>query len=268
MQKFALLISYVGTSYCGWQKQSGSAASGLISIQKTLEEVIQSITQEKVSTVASGRTDAGVHAAGQVVHFALKRKEWRDDLLMKALNARLPIDIRVTGALRVAESFHAQRSATQKQYSYYFQQGRVAYPHLMPYSLWIRKKLDLIAMNEALKPLIGTHDFKVFQATDASTKISTTKTIFEAEVTEIPIGLPMAFDLSQASLVRFRVIGSGFLKQMVRSMSGTLLEIGEGKRSATDLMDCVKQKRRELLGRTVLSKGLWLEQVWYEDLRF
>src|SRR5690606_25314863 len=113
MQKFAALVSYAGTSYCGWQKQKGSAAAGSPSIQETLERTLLRITGEgKVSLVGSGRTDSGVHALGQTVHFILGRREWDPKILQKGLNSLLPIDIRVLGVRPVPIEFHAQRSAS------------------------------------------------------------------------------------------------------------------------------------------------------------
>ncbi|MCM0604648.1 MAG: tRNA pseudouridine(38-40) synthase TruA [Xanthomonadaceae bacterium] len=271
MQKIALLISYIGGNYCGWQKQSATRSTAP-SIQKTIEDTLTQLTTEKVSLVGSGRTDAGVHAIGQVAHFTMSKsawkRAWREDLLVKGLNSQLPQDIRIHGALRVNDSFHAQRSAVKKQYSYYFSQSKQAYPHLEPFSLWVRKRLDIGLMNQALAPLVGTHDFSVFKARGSAVGIKPVKTIFESDVTEIQTSLPMVLSLEQASLIRFRVVGSGFLKQMIRSMAGTLAEIGIKKRPPEDLFEMVKNKARDEVGSTALSRGLWLEQVWYEDLQF
>src|SRR6185295_10228105 len=122
---------------CGWQKQKGSAAGGGPSVQQTFEAAISRITSEEVSSVGSGRTDSGVHATGQVVHFVLKSgKDWETSILKKGLNSLLGQEIRVIAVKRVPVDFHAQRSAVRKQYSYYFQQGPCALPHLEPFSWW------------------------------------------------------------------------------------------------------------------------------------
>src|SRR5277367_5551588 len=168
MRKFAALISYTGTNFCGWQKQKGSAALGGPSVQETFEAALSRMASEEVSCVGSGRTDSGVHATGQVTHFVLKReKEWDSGTLKKGLNSLLGSQIRVIAVKPVPLEFHAQRSAARKQYSYYFQQGPCALPYLEPYSWWIRKKLDLEAMNAALNSFKGEHDFKPFRAAGA-----------------------------------------------------------------------------------------------------
>ena len=268
MQRYALLLSYIGGKYCGWQKQIKADEETTPSIQQTIEDIIFQITRERVSLIGSGRTDAGVHAVGQVAHFTLEQDDYREDLLLNGLNSQLPHDIRVQAALRVNDGFHAQRSAVKKQYSYYFAQGRSPYPHLAPFSHWVRKELNIDAMNKALRPLIGTHDFTVFKARGSLPGVKPVKTLFEADVTRVAPNMPGELSTRQASLVRFRVVGSGFLKQMVRAMAGTLIEIGEGKRSPESLIEVVNSKKREDLGRTAPPRGLWLEHVWYEDLQF
>lgn len=272
MQKIALLISYIGGNYCGWQKQSTSRIATAPSVQKVIEDTLLQLTTEKVSLVGSGRTDAGVHAVGQVAHFSMTKaawqKAWREDLLVKGLNSQLPQDIRIHGALKVNDSFHAQRSAVKKQYSYYFSQSKQPYPHLTPFALWVRKPLNIELMNLALRPLVGTHDFSVFKARGSTPGIKPVKTIFEADVTRVGAHYPGGLTIEDASLIRFRVVGSGFLKQMIRSMAGTLAEIGIGKRPPEDLFQMVQTKDRMAVGSTALSRGLWLEQVWYEDLQF
>src|SRR6185437_15538633 len=130
MWKYATLLSYTGTQYCGWQMQKGSAARGKPSIQETIAKAISEMTSESVSIVGSGRTDSGVHAAGQVAHFVISQKAWDPGILQRGMNSLLPIDIRSLAVQEVGKDFHAQRSTTQKQYSYYFQQGPCAIPHL------------------------------------------------------------------------------------------------------------------------------------------
>lgn len=265
--KYAALISYVGTQYCGWQKQKGSAADGHPSVQSTIESALRQITRESVSIVGSGRTDSGVHALGQVAHFVLKNKNWEPHILMRGLNSALPSEIRVLFVRGVAADFHAQRSAGRKQYSYYFQQGSCAIPHLEPFSWWIHKRLDLDAMTEALTYLEGEHDFKAFQASGAKPG-PTVRTILEAEVKSESIGFPGGGALSlmenqHCRFVRVRLIGTGFLKQMVRGIAGTLLQIGEGRRPARDMRGLVESGRREDVGPTAPARALWLERVWY-----
>jgi tRNA pseudouridine38-40 synthase len=263
MWKYALLLSYVGTRYCGWQKQKGSAAEGLPSIQTTIEQALARITGEEVSVVGSGRTDSGVHAVGQVAHFRLSRKEWDPGIIQRGLNSALPIDIRVLASQRVEMDFHAQRSAVKKRYSYFFQQGPSAIPHLEPYSWWIRKRLDTEAMQRALDHLTGEHDFKPFQSSGAKPG-PTVRKILEAQVTREPAVFP-GVPYPSVEFVRVRLIGTGFLKQMVRGISGTLLQIGEGRRPADDVQRILSSGDRGLVGPTAPARALWLERVWYPE---
>lgn len=266
MKKYALLLSYVGSRYCGWQRQSGSALKLLPSVQGTIEETLLKMTGEQVSVVGSGRTDSGVHACGQVAHFVLKKKIWKERILLKGLNSQLPQDIRGLGLQEVGIEFHAQRSATKKQYSYYFQQGAAAIAHLEPFSWWIQRTLDLEALNKAVHSLVGTHDFKSFQAR-GSKPGPTERKIFEAEVSFLSIPFPDTFSKS-FGLVRVRVVGSGFLKQMMRGIAGTLLQIGEGRRNYSSISELLISKDRSQVGPTAPARALWLEQVWYPNLEW
>lgn len=270
LHKYAALLSYDGTSYCGWQKQKGSAAQGAPSIQETFENALKKITQEtELKTVGSGRTDSGVHALGQVVHFVLKKKNWDQSILEKALNSQLPMTIRTLAVMPVALDFHAQRSATQKQYSYYFQQGPCAVPHLEPYSWLIKKRLNLKAMQKALDLLKGSHDFKAFQSRGAKPG-PTVREIFEAQIhwEELPFPSIVGWSKDPIGFVRMRLIGSGFLKQMVRGIAGTLLQIGEERRKPDCINEILATRDRNLVGPTAPARALWLEKVWYPDLKW
>jgi tRNA pseudouridine38-40 synthase len=261
MWKYACLISYVGTDFQGWQRQSTKRPSP--SIQASIEDALKHITEEAPSVVGSGRTDSGVHAVGQVAHFVLKKKNWNPKTLMSGLNSFLPSSIRIIQVNAVDISFHAQRSAEKKQYSFYFQQGPSSLPHLEPYSWWIRKPLDVPAMSKCLKTLRGKKDFKVFQAS-GSKPGSTVREILEAEVTSIPIEFP-ALNSKDFSLIRMRVVGTGFLKQMIRGIAGTLVQVGEGKREPSCFEEILLKKNRALLGATAPARALWLEWVDYPD---
>ncbi len=265
MRKYAVLLSYLGTDYCGWQTQLTAGMpreNELPSIQSTFQAKLAQITGETVPIMGSGRTDSGVHAMGQVAHFTLKKREWEPEILRKALNSQLPRSIRVRAAAVAHSDFHSQRSALRKQYSYYFQQGPCTVPHLEPFSRWIRKKLDIEAMNRGLAHLVGEHDFLPFRATGAKPGPSV-RTIYEAEVRAEPIAFPGGAD-SGLHMVRFRVIGSGFLKQMVRGIAGTLLQVGEGRRDPDCFREILETQNRRSVGPTAPARALWLERVWYE----
>ncbi len=264
MWKYAVLLSYVGTRFCGWQKQAGPDSGDAESIQETIEKALTQMTGETASVVGSGRTDSGVHAAGQVAHFILKKKEWEPRILMNGLNSILPRVIRVLEVRRVAIDFHAQRSALKKQYSFYFQQGPSPLPHLEPTSWWIRKRLDLEAMRQGIEYLVGEHDFKPFQSSGA--KVSTTvRRILEAEIIQEPISFPGSaiWADSDSHLVRVRLVGTGFLKQMVRGIAGTLLQVGEKRRPPECFKEILESLDRSQVGQTAPGRALWLEKVWY-----
>jgi tRNA pseudouridine38-40 synthase len=263
MQKYAVLLSYVGTQYCGWQKQKGSAAEGLPSIQATVDEALARITTEKVSVVGSGRTDSGVHAVGQRAHFVLKEKIWEPRILHRGLNSALPIDIRALSVTPVDLDFHAQRSAEKNQYSYYFQQGPCAIPHLEPYSWWIHKRLDSESMQKGLDYLKGEHDFKALQASGAKPG-PTVRKILEAEISRETVVFP-GITTPGIEYVRVRIMGTGFLKQMVRGIAGTLLQIGEGRRPPECFQEILSTLDRSRVGPTAPARALWLEKVWYPE---
>ena len=202
--RYAALVSYVGTGYCGWQTQAGPDSGDAPSIQETIEAALRQITsEEKLSFAGSGRTDAGVHATGQVIHFVLKRKHWEPEILQKGLNSilgayrtgKVSKYIQILGVKEVPVGFHAQRSAVKKQYSYYFQQGPCALPHVEPYSWWIKKELDVKAMQKGLNFLLGKNDFKPFQASGGKTS-TTVREILEAEVSLQKIQFPGLTQLS------------------------------------------------------------------------
>ena len=267
MWKYSVVLSYLGTDFCGWQVQKDPITSAGLqvrvnkpSIQGVLQAALSRITSEPVTVVGSGRTDAGVHAVGQVAHFVLRVKEWETELLKKALNSLLPSSIQVFAVQRVPLNFHAQRSAVKKQYSYYFQQGPCALPHFEPLSWWIRKELDQKAMAKGLAYLRGEHDFKPFQAS-GSKPGSTVRTLFESEISFE--SFPFPHEVSSSGLVRVRLMGSGFLKQMVRGIAGTLLQVGEGRRPPECFQEILESRNRSLVGPTAPARALWLEKVWY-----
>jgi tRNA pseudouridine38-40 synthase len=278
MSRYAALIAFEGTSFCGWQKQAAgkNGVHAERSVQNTIETAIAKMTREKTHVTGSGRTDSGVHASGMVCHFDLKNREWDPDILHRGLNALLRPAIRVIGIQPVETTFHAQKSAVRKQYSYYFQQGPCPLPHMEPYTWWIRKPLDLEAMRRALSHLKGKHDFKPFQASGSSVK-TTVREILEAEVEHLPMPFPgmppmgtrgHSGSMKEFSLVRIRLVGTGFLKQMVRSISGTLLEVGEGRRHPDSTLQILQECDRKKVGVTAPGRALWLEWVHYNGLNW
>ena len=265
--KFALRLAYLGKNYCGWQRQTPDAAKAprLPSIQETVEKALSRMTDSRMTIVGSGRTDAGVHALGQIAHFRFESDRFSPEIFRKGLNSLLPQDIRVMEAFRVPEEFHAQRAAVKKQYSYYFFQGPSPLPQFMETSWWIQKSLNLEAMNEALSYLKGEHDFKSFQASGAQPGKTTVRTLLEAEVRRLSLPVFPGEDLNERgySMVRVRLVGTGFLKQMVRGIAGTLLQMGENQRKASEMKEILESQSRSAVGPTAPAKGLTLERVWY-----
>ncbi|WP_447971134.1 tRNA pseudouridine(38-40) synthase TruA [Nitrospira sp. M1] len=245
MPTYKLTLEYDGTHYAGWQYQPQQPT-----IQAEVEKALAQITQTRTPVIAAGRTDAGVHAYGQVASFQsekdLSPHEW-----IRSLNGLLPSDISVQQTHRVTETFHARYSAIGKIYAYRIFQA----PHrsaLERYRLWhIPKRLDLKAMQEAGTGLLGTHDFSSFQNSPTDTKN--------------PVCTITSFTVEQEGpLIHIHVKANRFLKQMVRSMVGTVVEVGLGKRHPTDLTQILQSVNRSAAGKTAPAHGLYLLKVLYE----
>jgi tRNA pseudouridine38-40 synthase len=266
--KYALRLSYLGKDYCGWQRQSRNPekAPVLPSIQEIVEAAVSSMADKPTSVVASGRTDAGVNAVAQIAHFWCENTNLSAEIFYRGLNSLLPIDVRVMEVHSVPDDFHAQRSAIKKQYSYYFQQGPCTLPQFAHSSIWIIQELNVEAMQAAVSVLRGEHDFKSFQARGSKPDLNTVRTLFEAEVTRELMPVFPGQDLNERgfSMVRMRLVGTGFLKQMVRGIAGTLLQIGQNRRNASEMHEILASKNRALVGPTAPAKGLTLERVWYK----
>jgi len=267
MQKFAIGLAYDGTDFCGWQPQKGTGkhSDSRPSIEGELVAAIQKLCGETVGLVPSGRTDAGVHASGQVAHFSLENTEIpEEENLLRGINHLLPDSIELLRLSKVEESFRAQASS-RKQYSYYFLQGPSNLPHIRRYVMWNRREMDHQKMQQAIGTIIGSHDFAGFASAGANVS-STIREIYEAEVTIIGFTDPGFFSEDSCHhLIKIRLVGSGFLKQMVRTIAGTLKQIGEGQRPIDDIDHILQSKDREIAGATAPANGLWLDRVWYND---
>ncbi|MFC0297428.1 tRNA pseudouridine(38-40) synthase TruA [Geobacillus jurassicus] len=246
-KRIKCIIAYDGTHFSGYQIQPGRRT-----VQGELEEVLRRMHKGKgVRVAASGRTDAGVHAYGQVIHFdtplSLSSEQWK-----KALNAQLPDDIVVRSIQEVDADFHARFSAKAKEYRYKVWTAAERDVFRRHYCAWHPYPLHMDAVNEALHLFCGTHDFTSFCS--AKTTIEDrVRTIYRAKV---KVDGPM---------LEFRFVGSGFLYNMVRIMVGTVLEIGQGKRSPTDIAQLLAAKDRRFAGPTAPAEGLYLWRVYYGD---
>ncbi len=239
-----LLIEYDGASFCGWQRQSNGP-----SIQAEIERVIERVTGRAIPIQGAGRTDAGVHARGQVASFIVDSNiaahRWSH-----VLNDHLPRTIRIVKSDEVAQNFHPQKHAVAKEYEYLILNRPVA-GALNPRVYFVPRPINWARVGEALPQFLGEHDFKAFQGARA-TVLNTVRTI-------------SSFTLVQRGdgYYAFRVVGNGFLKQQVRAMAGTLVEIGLGKRDIGDIERILRSKDRKQAGHTAPGCGLTLIRVYY-----
>lgn len=242
--RIKLTVSYDGTNYCGWQRQSDKP-----SIQQTIEEAIKQVTNEEVKVCGSGRTDSGVHALGQVCHFDTNSTIPAEKFFI-ALNIVLPNDIKVIKSEKADDNFNACRSAKKKTYSYTFYTGQTVLPLLERYATKIDGSVDVELMKQASALLVGEHDFKCFCASGGST-LTTVRTLYSIDV------------ISYDNIIKITVCGNGFLYNMVRIIAGTLLAVGQKRISIENVKEMLNTGKRELGGRTIASKGLCLEKVEY-----
>lgn len=244
MRNIKLTIAYDGTDFHGWQLQPG-----LRTVQGILEDAIAGLTTVRPTCNASGRTDAGVHALGQVVHF-LSPSAHTLDTFVKGLNALLPADVRVLAAEEVPQAFHATLDAKSKRYRYVIDNGRIADPFRRRTAWHVYHSLDINAMARASRALIGRHDFRSFE-TNWPNRTSSVRTIFDLEVSR------------EGDLVRIEVEADGFLYNMVRSIAGTLMLVGAGKRPEAWVGEVLAAETRTQAGPTAPPQGLFLVVVRY-----
>ncbi|HNY65868.1 MAG TPA: tRNA pseudouridine(38-40) synthase TruA [Deltaproteobacteria bacterium] len=242
--KFKLILAYDGSGYHGWQVQAGDN-----SVQETLERALGKILSHDVRVTASGRTDTGVHALGQVVSFGTSSSIPAEGL-MKALNSLLPPDIRVLQASTAEPDFHARYGAVSKTYLYVIDTEPVMSPFSYRYALHHPGSLDLEAMDRAAGLLLGEHDFRSFMGTGSEVK-TTVRRIIVSTV------------FAKGSKVFFVIQGSGFLRHMVRNIVGTLIQIGEGRIAPGEMTRILELKDRVHAGPTAPPQGLYLVSVEY-----
>ncbi len=255
MRNFKVILQYEGTRYQGWQRQESTENT----IQGKLELLLSKMEGKRVEIQGSGRTDAGVHAIGQVANFCLDTDKTPGQI-MEYMNFYLPEDIAVIAIEEMEERFHSRLHAKGKTYCYRVQ--NTSLPHIFDrrYVYVVEEKLDIDAMQRAADYLVGTHDFKAFTSTKKSKK-STVRTIDSICIERVG----SAFDnrTDKKDEIRFVFCGNGFLYHMVRIIMGTLLEVGEHKRKPEDMKDILASGLRENAGALVPAKGLTLMEVRY-----
>ena len=283
MPHFKITLAYDGTDYVGWQRQANG-----VSIQGVLEQALRDLDDRDVTVTGAGRTDAGVHALGQVAAFTIARG-LTADAVGRAINARLPAAIRVLAAEEVASAFHPRFGARAKTYRYRIWNGDVISPFEHRYAWHVPGALDVDAMRAAARLVEGRHDFAAFQS--AGSDVATTeREILELRIADcglridcglrnadwglgIDCGLPGDRGMPSPSAIRhphsallvFEITGTGFLRYMVRTIIGTLVEIGRGRQPAAWMTQVLASCDRAAAGPTAPAAGLFLVSVAYAD---
>ncbi len=258
MRTLKLTLAYEGTRFVGWQRQADGT-----SIQGLLEAILSDIDGAPVAVAGAGRTDAGVHALGQVASCTLA-SALDADTLRKALNARLPAEVRVLAVEDVPQAFHARFSAKGKRYRYVLANGPMVSPFAARFTWQVPGRLDVTAMQQAAAHLVGTHDFSAFQSTGTDV-VHAVRTVTLAEIADLTDGPPLplpAEAVPGGRLLAFEVAANGFLRHMVRALAGTLVEVGLRHRDP-DLRALFESANRALAGPTAPAHGLWLVEVNY-----
>ena len=269
LRNIALTLAYDGTRYSGWQVQLN-----LPSVQAVVEKAIESLIGEKVSLLCAGRTDAGVHALGQVASFfsisTIPPENWGE-----ALRSRLPADVVIRESKEVPFSFHATYSAKSKRYRYVILESMVDNPFVKPFSWRVRPPLDVAAMQSTAQMLVGTHDFRSFESHWPNTG-SSVRTIHEIRFVRTAVWDVWDRDPVQDGLepnaekakgkqefVIFEVVGDGFLYNMVRAIVGTLVAVGRGRWTPQEFEAAFRSLNRRKAGETAPAQGLFLASVEY-----
>lgn len=249
MKRILLTVEYDGTNYAGWQRQLNGLA-----VQQVLEDALQKATKERIVVTGASRTDAGVHALGQAVHFDTESRIPPEKYPF-VLNTMLPRDVRVHAGREVPEGFHARFMTCGKRYTYRIVNSRHASAIRRNTHVHVPLALDLAPMQEAAKQLLGTHNYAAFQAAGGTAK-TTVRTITSAEL------------IRQGDEIILTVEGDAFLYNMVRIIAGTLIEIGLHRRTVDAFSEAYETLDRLSLGVTAPPQGLELTKVYYPEAAF
>jgi tRNA pseudouridine38-40 synthase len=258
-----LTLAYEGTAFAGWQRQPDRRT-----VQEVVELALESIDERPVAVVGAGRTDAGVHALGQVAS-ATVRTALSPDVLQRALNARLPDDVRAVSVCDMPAGFDARHDARAKTYHYALATGPPPSPFVRRLVWHVPRRLDVGAMQAAAGRLVGEHDFAAFQSAGSDVETSVRRLLRSAIVESPPrttrgrLGAADDPACDESRLLHYRVTGTGFLRHMVRTIVGTLVEIGSGRRPPDDVIRILESRDRRRAGATAPPHGLTLMRVHY-----
>lgn len=244
MKRLKFIVAYDGTNYHGFAKQPNAET-----IQETIQQAIYKLTQQHVEVIGSGRTDTGVHARGQCCIIDIETRI-PVERFGKALNSRLPDDIIVRDVEEVTTDFHPRFGVKKKTYRYQILTSKVNDPFLRKYVYFYPTKLDIDQMRKAAKYIVGTHDFKCFCASGATTR-TTERTVYSLEINQID------------DLIQIDICGNGFLYNMVRIITGTLIEVGRGRIKPEQMENIINSKDRALAGKTAPPQGLMMYDIKY-----
>ena len=245
MKRVKLVVAYDGTNYHGWQGQDNG-----ITIEEVLNRTIGELVQEDIKVIGASRTDAGVHACGNVAVFDTESRIPGDKFSF-ALNQRLPDDIRIQESCEVDADFHPRYADTVKTYEYNILNRRFELPSKRLYAAFCYYPMDIERMNQAAAYLVGEHDFKSFCSAGAQVQ-TTVRTIYAVNVTK------------EDDMVHIRITGNGFLYNMVRIIAGTLMQVGTGLMEPEQVKEILEARDRSKAGPTAVAKGLTLVEIRYE----
>lgn len=245
MKRVKLVVAYDGTNYHGWQVQDNG-----ITIEEVLNRTISELVQEDIKVIGASRTDAGVHACGNVAVFDTESRIPGDKFSF-ALNQRLPDDIRIQESCEVDADFHPRYADTVKTYEYNILNRRFELPTKRLYAAFCYYPMDIERMNQAAAYLVGEHDFKSFCSAGAQVQ-TTVRTIYAVNVTK------------EDDMVHIRITGNGFLYNMVRIIAGTLMQVGTGLMEPEQVKGILEARDRSKAGPTAVAKGLTLVEIRYE----
>jgi tRNA pseudouridine38-40 synthase len=255
MRKIRLLIEYDGSGYHGWQVQKDA-----VTVQGILEEKVFQVTGYHSGVIGASRTDAGVHAFGQVATFRTT-SNLDSGTIKKALNAVLPLDIRVLSAAETEDSFHPRDDALRKRYFYLIANQRISSAFLFRYTWIVPQSIDMGLMEEASGMLVGRYDFSAFMGAGSDIK-DALREVFSLTVEKLD-GVIFTEVKLQGNFIRITAEANGFLRHMVRNIVGTLVEIGRGRIPSGKIREILESRDRKKAGQTAPANGLFLERIDY-----